>query len=281
MFYSHPLVVKSQKELHYFDNLLDVIPNAFVNDSLQAATILEHYQQKIKWKTRMTEEKENFVNPKEANFYVDATPEYLFFSSFAPSHILCTTPWIKTVSLLRNPVDRAYSYYDMMVRKYWKDRARPFEEIVGEDIRLLRETGVFRDFANQSEFDLFAGSEDERVAWMNYTSFKSHRSVIGKGLYAIQVGHWLEAFDKFNKPRSDWLFVQSEQLKTDKVRIYRQILKHVGLPYQPPELTDVHTGSYSSGPMNETTRQILQDLFRPYNKRLKGLLGQDWDGVWE
>ena len=33
--------------------------------------------------------------------------------------------------------------------------------------------------------------------------------------------------------------------------------------------------------INEDTKKMLYDLYAPYNRVLEGVLGQEWNGVWE
>ena len=206
---------------------------------------------------------------------IDDSPRYMFQSDRVPARVLCVSPWVKLLAVLRNPVDRAYSQFVMMDPK--GKSTRTFEEWIDKDFADLREKGVIE---TQIPRDKFAGSDEEMSAWKAYTRLTSN-APIGRGLYAIQLRHWFQIYEANGKSRDDFMIIQSERFRVEKSGIYREVLKFLGLDEF--ELTDEveYNKQRYQRPMAEQTRKMLEEFYAPYNKQLYELLGDQWDGVWD
>ena len=283
--YNHPNIQYLPiKELHYFDEHLDQNNNILSKSGIPSQTTLQHYQQDAIG-TIVPVENFQFDSSKRV---LDATPNYLFASDRVPYRIFCATPWVKLLTLLRNPVDRAFSHYYMLFNR---DLANPsnrrgpialsFEHYVELDMRVLKETGVIREWSSTEEFDAFSGSDEEFQAWQTYTKLGLN-SPIGHGLYALQLRHWLQAMDLFGKPRKDLLVLQSEVMMRHSNATYFQVLDFLRLkPHHMLKYAKIHTTQYRTPEMNPETRAKLQTFYEPYNRQLESLLGSNWSGVWE
>ena len=99
---------------------------------------------------------------------------------------------------------------------------------------------------------------------------KHGKCIIGdqRGLYVIQIEHYLSAMDRVGKPRSDLFVLQSEAFRRNRQKEYNKLLKK-----------HTTTTTEHSIPMPESIRKRLSELYRPYNERLFKLLG--WDRVWD
>jgi hypothetical protein len=292
--YHHPNIIKlPKKELHYFDEELDQRnvnrnTNDSCSDGIPSDAALRYYQEQVIGKLAPLE----VFQVESSQRVLDATPNYLFASDRVPYRIFCITPWVKLLLLLRNPVDRAFSQYHM---QFNRDLANPksrrgggisFEESIELDLRVLQETGViFQQDTGVDNFDTFAsfsGSAQELHAWKTYTKLGLNAPV-GRGLYAIQLRHWLHAMEAFGKPRSELLVLQSEQLKADSNETYAKVLEFLKLrKHSMGKYGTIHSTNYRRGTaMKPETRAKLEAFYRPYNRQLEGLLGEDWQGVWE
>ena len=211
---------------------------------------------------------------------LDDSPRYIFWSDRVPARILCVAPWAKVLAILRNPIDRAYSHYNMKrsskrVAKTRAARLPTFEEWIETDLQLLQETGVL-----DTQTEHFAGSAAEKEAWKNYTA-KCRHAPIGRGLYALQLRHWFQAYEAAGKSRADFFIIQSERFKHNKNNVYNDVLRFLGLdPVDLPHEKEPNTGIYSAE-MNPTTRARLEAFYAPYNQELYTLLGKEWEGVWD
>jgi hypothetical protein len=182
----------------------------------------------------------------EARVVGEASTSYLCHPK-VPARIRRDVPNAKLIALLRNPVDRAYSQYQMNVRKGFE--ALSFEDALEAEPQRLREAG---DWAT--------------TQW-RYSSYAT------RGLYAEQLAWWFAAF-----PREQLLVLKSEAFFAEPAAGIAQTLAFLGLDAWSPVQYEVHNpGSYSD--MAPATRRRLAAYFAPHNQRLYELL--DWDLGWD
>lgn len=186
----------------------------------------------------------------QAGITGESTPDYLFHPH-VPARIQQTVPHARLIVLLRNPVERAFSYWTMMC-----DRG-------GEDLS-------FENAVEQEEQRL-AGEFERMVADPDYFSLvRQQRSYLARGYYHEQLECWLRVF-----PREQLLVLLAEDLKSDPAGTMTRVTGHLGLPpIQLPEYRKVHPGRYRQS-LAENTRRRLEEHFRPHNERLAGLLGRE------
>ncbi|KAL3772897.1 hypothetical protein ACHAWO_009650 [Cyclotella atomus] len=229
-------------------------------------------------------------NPKnrdKVSFH--SAPLYLFSGRKVPARMLCVAPWIKVIAILRNPIERVYSHYHFVYPEKRKNGNTPsFEQFVLEDIALLKQYGVLNDW-NTTNFTEYSGSSEEYTAWENYLKVAKGNGPIGRGLYAIQLEIWMDEFTSHNKSISDDLLIlQSESTKAYPEEAYHSTVQFLGLEsktiqrHEHVMKKNHHATDYSgSDGMSEEMYGMLYELFGRYNRRLYGLLGREWEGVWD
>lgn len=208
-----------------------------------------------------------------------------------PARMLCVAPWIHVIAILRNPINRALSHYNFLntwnhSRKYKGERPS-FEKYIQDDIVLLRKAGVLQNW-KQTNFESFSGSTEEFLAWERYITHAKMAGPVGRGLYAIQLEIWMDEFKKINKSiENDLLVLQSEDTKINPKDAHDRSLQFLGLA--PPRKVKRHVlhkvhhqTKYTHPGISDKTYNLLYNLYKPYNKRLYRLLGEDtWGGVWD
>ncbi|MDP9365631.1 MAG: sulfotransferase domain-containing protein [Chloroflexota bacterium] len=185
--------------------------------------------------------------PERGEFAVvgESGPSYLFHPE-VPERVRRTLPHAKLLVLLRNPVDRAYSQYQMRLRRVGEDS---FEAALDEEFARLPVNGNL------------PGPE------------KGHHAYLPRGVYADQLRRWFAVF-----PREQFLVLQSEAFFAQPEEGLRRTLAFLGLPPWRPAEFEVHNpGAY--GEMRPETRRRLQEFYAPHNRRLYELL--DWDLGWD
>lgn len=184
----------------------------------------------------------------------EATPYYIFYPH-APRRIFETVPDVKLILLLRNPVDRAYSHYHHEVKIGVETLS--FEEAIGrEEERLAQETTKILGTENCLSFN------------------HMHHSYLTRGIYVDQLKHWEEFFSW-----EQLLILISEDFYENPYRTLAQVTSFLGLS----ELKLASYKKYNCAryvQMDTSTRQRLNDYFRPHNQRLYDYLGRDlgWEG---
>ena len=181
----------------------------------------------------------------------EASPSYIFHP-LAPKRISGMIPTAKIIVLLRNPVDRAYSHYQHSVRKGV-------------------ETLSFED-ALTHEAERLDGEREKILQDESYDSFnRRNYSYLSRGIYVDQLETWTSIF-----PREQLLILNSEDLYTDPQAILKQVLDFLALPARAlKEYAKHNQADYPR--MGARTRGRLIDYFKPYNQRLYGYLGVDFD----
>jgi hypothetical protein len=273
------------KELRYFDETLDQDPKIIVeNSAIPARKALRMFQEQAVG-SEITLEVLEFSTQL---LVVDATPNYLFFSDRVPKRLLCIAPWIKLLVLLRNPVDRAFSQYNMQLHR---DLTNPdkrrgfvtFEEYVEMDMQVLRDLGVIPNTTTvnvQAEIEGMLLSPKVLEGWATYTKLGLN-SPIGRGLYSIQLTQWMQSLQDAGK-KLNLQVLQSEEMYNNTKAVFDQVLEHLGLPaHTLPKFGKIHATTYRDRKMNPETRVLLESFFRPYNRQLEQIMGHEWHDVWE
>jgi lipopolysaccharide transport system ATP-binding protein len=180
----------------------------------------------------------------------EASPSYLFHPA-VPERVATTVPDVRLIALLRDPIERAYSHYQLMVRTGREELS--FEDaLAAEDERLAAEEERMR--------------ADPRHSSANYR----HYAYLTRGLYADQLERWLAYF-----PREQLLVVRAEDFRARPGEIYAEIIAFLGLrPWQPAEFPPRNRASYA--PIDPALRARLEERFAEPNARLARLLDRDF-----
>ena len=134
----------------------------------------------------------------------EASPYYLFHP-LAAERLHAVAPEAKLIVLLRNPVDRAFSHYQLEVRQ--GNEPLSFEEAIA------------------AESSRLAGEVERILDDDTYASFAhQHYSYLARGRYVEQLRRWFSLF-----PRDQFLVLKSENFYRDPAAGYRQVTDFLGL----------------------------------------------------
>lgn len=210
----------------------------------------------------------------------ESTPSYLLHSDIVIPRILNICPWVKILVMLRNPVDRAYSHYQMcidptgtpeqlQVRGMSSYVNKTFEEVIEAEINELERLGINAESSHDDFKNKFLVSRP--------LTHGGH-SLIARGLYAIQLEPWLQALGQ------NIMIMSIKELSKGKSkdnkdiqRNVENVLSFIGIP--PHDIEDLEPkNSRNYEGMSDECRQRLIAFYEPYNLRLWKLLnGQiDW-----
>jgi hypothetical protein len=180
----------------------------------------------------------------------EATPRYLHYPH-APKRVHNLIPNVKLIVLLRNPIDRSYSHYQMEVDS-------GHEELSFEDAIVQEEQKIVDDLKKMEK--------DENFYSVNFY----RKSYLTRGIYANQLKRWFEFF-----PKEQFLIIQSEELYSNTPKVYEKVLKFLDLPNFKLNSFKAHRmRKYSN--INSETRKKLLDYFKPHNEQLYQLLDRNF-----
>lgn len=228
----HPLIrAASRKEVHYFDN---------------------HLARGALW-YRSNFPLGGLPNTHREWITGEATPSYLFYPR-TPLHVQKLIPEVKCVAVLRNPVDRAFSHYQMQVQKGVETLSFP-EALEAEPKRI-------GDHLSRAEVE-----DDHHLDLAKF-------SYLSRGLYAQQLQRWLELFEP-----TQLLVLSAEELFEHPATVTQQALTFLELPAAEETIHYSAHNAQSYDPLDPALRKELARHFHSHNQQLYRLLGRsfDWD----
>ena len=185
----------------------------------------------------------------------EATERYLDHPH-SPKRIKKNLPNAKFIILLRNPVDRAYSHYNMRFNS--RRESLTFEEAIDKESE--RTKGEFEKMENDETY---------------YSRDYFHHSYLDRGIYVKKLKRWMDIF-----PKEQFLIIQTEEFKKNKSEFYNKVLKFLNLsPWELSDYQEIGLAKYNQPKMREDTRRKLIEFFKPYNEKLYKFLGTNfsWD----
>jgi hypothetical protein len=207
-----------------------------------------NYQLGINWYRSMFPTQKKMAELKEKTGFAitgEDTPFY-FWKKEAAKRVLEDLPDVKIIAIFRNPIDRAYSNYNLGVRANTENLT--FEDAIDEEIRFLEEH-TFRE------------------------SIDRKRSYITKGIYEKQISLWFEIFSK-----EQIHILSTEDMKNNPQDTLRKIFQFLEIPeYTIKNPQNQKLGKYEK--MNEQTRKRLFNFYKPYNEKFFQIINQKFD--WE
>lgn len=220
----HPEIGMAKgKELHFFDN--------------------ENIFQKSNVKYFQYEKQFNFR--PSIKFYGEATSIYIYWKPCC-QRIWEYNPDIKLIFILRNPIDRAFSHWNMEFNRNW-DNYTFTDAIRNESIRI------------------------QETAPMQHRIY----SYIDRGLYVEQIKRFINTF-----PRNQLLFIKYEEFNLNQEETLEHIFNFIGVDGKKFnfERKTVHKIKYHSLISGED-KEFLSNIFRADINELENILGwncSDW-----
>lgn len=216
----HPeICMANSKEAHFFDN-----------DNLFQTQIVTDYSIY-----------HSFFNPTEKHKILgEATPIYMYCYD-APRRIWQYNSSMKLVIILRNPVDRAFSHWNMQ-----------------------RDRGI-------DKLSFLESIETERERCREALPQQHPRfSYVDRGFYVEQLRRVWHFF-----PKSQTLIIRNEDLKNNPINTLNKVYDYLGVSQvDTKNIRDIHSRGYGST-MSTTERKVLQSIYENEIKELEKLL--DWD----
>jgi hypothetical protein len=172
------------------------------------------------------------------------------FDPRSPERVHAFDPEMKLIALLRDPIERAHSAFQM-------------------ELRWGRETGTFEEALDREEAELPGVLERLRTNPNVGVWSRLGRSYVARGLYADQLERWLQLFD-----REQLLILMSDDLDDDPAGTMSRVAGFLGIPqWHAPEYPRRGVQEYAA--MAPETHERLRLTFATHDHRLAALLGRE------
>jgi len=193
----------------------------------------------------------SFFPPRfSAGLTGEATPDYLFHPA-AAQRVHDAVPGARLFAILRNPIERAYSFYN-------------------HNLRAGLETLSFEEALDQEE-ERLAGEREKIQRDPNYFSFAyMHHSYKERGVYVDQLEEWTRLY-----PKERLCVLSTDDLYAEPEAVLRRAFEFLGLEYSAPREFKKLNAAPPYPDMDPSTRTRLEEYFAPHNRRLYEFLGTD------
>jgi len=231
----HQILGAFSKEVHFFD----------YNYHLGMTWYLSNFPTHWQIENRKRRLQKNVITG-------EATPYYMFHPT-APARIQDHLSDVKFIALLRNPVDRAFSHYQMMRRKGVE--TRKFEDALHQETQLLRQ-------------DLEVLEENE------FSRAEAHqrRSYLSRGIYINQ----LKQFDYAKQ--KDLLYIESsERFFLEPQVVYDEVVSFLGIDTHLLKRPNPRNKGEYKQKIDPSLYEELSAYYEPYNQELFQYLGKTFE----
>ncbi len=193
----------------------------------------------------------------------EATPEYLYYP-YVPERIFKSFPNAKLIILLREPVQRAFSAWNM-----YKQLEPHFRKLAYEYKRDGKTDNLITAFYSKRHFPTFKEAIEIEQNILNSGSSFIEPSLIRRGFYDIQLVNYFKFFE-----RDQILILNYHQFIDNPVKGIEEIAAFLKLPaknWGDVNLKPENSRSYNDIIVKETY-DMLTTSFKPHNENLFTIL---------
>ena len=212
------ICMANKKEVHFFD-----ADKLFKNNKINYVKYHKNFDPKIKHKV-----------------IGEATPIYMYWNN-SIKRIYNYNPEMKLIMILRNPITRAYSHWNM-------------------------------EFEKQKEKDSFFKAVQKECSTKNKNTYRQNRvsSYLERGLYSKQINKILKYFD-----RDQLMIIRSKSLMHNPQKTLDEIANFLQItPFKNVKPKKIHSGAYTKK-MTQDEELFLYNYFEEEINNLENIL--DWN----
>ena len=154
------------------------------------------------------------------------------------------------ITILRNPIDRAYSEYQDWAGR--ESNPPSFETVVENELNIQRKYPSL-------------------ITEENFKVFNQKNSHLLKGVYVDQLKIWRELF-----PKEQIFTLSTENLNSEPIAALVLVFQYLNLPDHKIK-NPQHQKQRKYVPMNPQTRKLLIEFFKPHNERLFKFIGKKFE----
>jgi len=178
----------------------------------------------------------------------DVTSTYIQ-SSKSAQNIFSMIPNVKLIAILRNPIDRAYSEYNLNAKS--DNNIKSFEYYVENELKEIK--------------------KEDQMFENKYTFDKQKKNYLRRGFYFEQLKPWFDLFSGENL-----LVISTEDLGSNSNEIFHKIFRFLEIPdYKIDNKKRYEKGQYSK--LDDKLREKLIEFYKPMNEKLFNLIGERYN----
>jgi hypothetical protein len=191
----------------------------------------------------------NFPLYRSGRITGEKSPYYLYHP-LVPERVAKYDENIRLIIMLRDPVTRAYSHYEMMKRRGFE--SRPFRAAIDEEAERVE----------LEHIRLARGDIECSLIHQRY-------SYLARGRYIEQLDRWMQYF-----PREQFYIETAERFARETEKVCSEIFCFLDLP--PANITQIKRyNAHRYDSMPEEDQKYLADYFRRFNMKLADSYGVD------
>lgn len=207
----------------------------------------------------------------KSGLFFEASPTYLCREK-VPERLISYNRDLKIIVLLREPISRAYSAWNMY-RQWSEDGVVPWG--IANDQYGRDESPIYRVFFKNG-CPSFSDYIKLEIDLIEHGDKEEEPSLLRRGVYKPQIERYVELFGRDNV-----LILGFNEMKTDSLGVIRKCHEFLGQPYQGPASSGQgeikNKRSYPSK-INPEDLRLLQEFYNRPNRELFEFLGfqPDW-----
>ena len=240
----HPnLTGSNPKELHYFDKL--------PKDRNSLEWYKSHFSTSIF---------------KKRCLFFESTPNYLYHSHI-PVELFDLNPLLRFIVMLRNPVTRCFSAWNM-----YKNAFEQYKK--NSSLLISKDSPIFQYFfKGRKTFPTLDECLDieQKLITENQTK---EPALLRRGLYYDQLVNYFKSFHPDN-----FYIVESEDFRSNVISHLDQIVEFLGVP--PFNKTKLNVQNqherYYDHEMSDGTKTLLNEFYNESNEKLYNMLGKRFE----
>ena len=183
-------------------------------------------------------------------------------------------PSMYLVVLLRNPVERAYSAWNMF-RQLHALPIRQKDEIHSLMVGFNEaDMEAMRSLICAENYPTFSEAINKEIEELAKSNEYSEPSFVKAGLYADQIENILSRF-----PKEQLFIIDSDTFMDFRIRVMQKLTRFLKIPdhnWHSAKMANFHSREYDVH-LDEGDKSVLEAFYEPHNQRLFNILGRYFD----
>lgn len=189
-----------------------------------------------------------------------------------PQRLYEYNPELKFIFLIRNPIERAYSQYNMLI--HWSKEQLLYEySLYPDKMKLNKLMDQLLDVENYP-FDYWVEMEIDKINNNQNNPSDFFPDFLHRGIYYEQLMRYYHFYSK-----ESILIIENGELKENRIKTLKKIERFLNIPsanWNNVDLNEKFVSHYDDT-ITYSLRKKLRTFFKPYNKKLYNFINKNYD----